>query len=257
MSEEAVTPAPDAPAPDAAPAEPAVPAKTFTQEDMDRVVNKVRRNTADRTRRQVEAYYRGRDDGRAVSQPKEEPKSAEPKLEDYASREDYNSARADWTARKAVREEGEKRDKEAKEKQQKEADEKAAQDFESRVLKKYPDFNKKLSETSFNAELPQGVGAEIAGSSVGEDILHHLVSNPDEWERICSLKPSAALKEIGKLESRFETEKKPTEPKPSNAPAPIEPVAGKNSPATAEPSERDDMKTWIRKRQQHVHGARR
>jgi len=68
----------------------------------------------------------------------------------------------------------------------------------------------------------------ILDSDVGPKILYHLAENPEIATRISGLPLSSALREIGRLEARFE--KTAEAPKPavrkSNAPAPINPIRG-------------------------------
>ena len=68
----------------------------------------------------------------------------------------------------------------------------------------------------------------ILDSDVGPKILYHLAENPEIATKISGLPLSSALREIGRLEARFE--KTAEAPKPavrkSNAPAPINPIRG-------------------------------
>ena len=66
----------------------------------------------------------------------------------------------------------------------------------------------------------------ILESDVGPKILYHLAENEDYAKKVAAMPLPQALKELGKLEARFEKAEVP-EVKPvkkSNAPAPINPL---------------------------------
>ena len=72
----------------------------------------------------------------------------------------------------------------------------------------------------------------ILESDVGPRILYHLAENPDIAEKISKSSLITALREIGKLEAKFEkTEPKEVKPvaQKSKAPAPISPLKATNS----------------------------
>ena len=65
----------------------------------------------------------------------------------------------------------------------------------------------------------------ILESDVGPKILYHLAENEELAKKIAGLSERAALKEIGKLEARFERTEPEVKPvKKSNAPAPVTPL---------------------------------
>ena len=61
----------------------------------------------------------------------------------------------------------------------------------------------------------------IKESEVFADLWHHLMSHPDEANRIAKLGPVATTKEIVKLELKLATPPQVTKPKPDPLPAPI------------------------------------
>lgn len=90
---------------------------------------------------------------------------------------------------------------------------------------------------------------------VDADVAYHLAKTPKEAERIANLDPVDQILEIGRLEAKLLA--KPEKPKmPSKAPEPIKPLSGSGATVTDVPSEKDDMKDWMRKRQKQVHGKR-
>ena len=85
----------------------------------------------------------------------------------------------------------------------------------------------------------------------GPKVAYHLFKNRAELTRIAALPILTQIREIGKLEARLSAE--PIKPKaPSQAPAPITPLSGAAGNASAEPSEQDDMKTWLAKRNKQL-----
>ena len=68
----------------------------------------------------------------------------------------------------------------------------------------------------------------ILESDVGPRILYHLAENPEIAEKISGMSLIGALREIGKLEARFEKPVEAQKPavRKSNAPAPINPIRG-------------------------------
>ena len=67
----------------------------------------------------------------------------------------------------------------------------------------------------------------IRTSEVGAAVAYHLASNPEEARRIAGLNPLAAIREIGRLEARFDTKSSGPPPKQaSDAPPPPPGVRG-------------------------------
>ena len=118
-------------------------------------------------------------------------------------------------------------------------------------LEKYDDWNDIVGDLTPGTPITDA----IMDAENGHDIAHYLGKNPKEAERISKLPWRSQIREIGKLETKLAAT--PEKPKaPSKAPAPITPVSGAANVATDVPSENDDMKAWIRKRQKQVHGNR-
>jgi hypothetical protein len=93
-----------------------------------------------------------------------------------------------------------------------------------------PDFDDIVA--SSDVVIQDDIRDAILESDVGPQILYHLAENEDVAKKIAGLSAKQALREIGKLEARFEA--KETAPPPpivrSKAPAPIQPLRG-SSPA--------------------------
>ena len=211
-----------------------------------------------RFERRLDKAYRARAEAEAraklleeqlakVQQPK--PPEGEPKLEQFDyDPEKYAAAKAEYAKTQAAKEfETKQRDEASKAEKAK-----LLADWEEKADKgadKYEDFAEKVG--NLNPDNP--VIAAIMDADNGEDIAYHLASHPKEAQRLMGLPVWKQVREIGKLEAKLAA--KPVEPKaPSKAPAPITPLTGTAPTVTAEPSETDDIRDWIRKRQKQVHG---
>lgn len=93
----------------------------------------------------------------------------------------------------------------------------------------------------------------IVESDAPHKLMKHLGDNPDEAARILLLNPTQQAREIGRLEARLSTQTA-TPPPVSKAPPPPSHVGTRNVASTA-PSDRDDIKTWMAKRQAQVNGS--
>lgn len=237
----------ETPAPEAKQETPEVVApRTYSQEELDRITAKVKKNERYRTRKEVEAYYQGRES--VVPQtPKQEVTTDQPPQRDkFQNDVEYLEARADFAARKAAKEERERVEKEFTEKRTTEARTRTLSDFQTKVREKFPDIEERL-EPIGDVRMPPGMSDAIAESPFGPEIMNHFADNPKDMERLASLSSSASIREVGKLEARFEAQpgKTPTA-KPSKAPEPITPVGGKVTKVDDEPSHTDPdaWKVW-------------
>jgi chromosome segregation ATPase len=95
-----------------------------------------------------------------------------------------------------------------------------------------PDFDDIVA--SSDVVVNDDIRDAILESDVGPQILYHLAENDEVAKKIAGLSPKQALREIGKLEARFEAKPEAEKPAPivrSKAPAPIQPIrGGKNTP---------------------------
>lgn len=119
----------------------------------------------------------------------------------------------------------------------------------SRAESKYEDFDEVVGE--IQPTTPWAIA--VMEVENGEDVAYHLGKNLKDARRIASLPPLQQALEIGRLSAKLASA--PAQPKtPSRAPAPISPLTGAAPVLTDQPSEADDMKTWMRKRSKQVHG---
>lgn len=248
-TEAAPAPAPEAPPPEAPAAPPAAPDaapprdpnNVYTQAEIDQITAKVRKNVRYRTRKEVEAYYQGRE---SVAAPAPAPAAAEapakeepPKRDQFGTYEEYLRADAAFTAERKADERFEKREREASEKTAREQAQARAAEFQGKVREKYPDFDERLRDVG-DMPMHRGVQDAISESEFGPDILNELVGSRTELERLAKLSEASAVREIGKMEARHEAalKAKPQAPAPENpdpkavkepsqAPAPLVPVS--------------------------------
>jgi hypothetical protein len=81
----------------------------------------------------------------------------------------------------------------------------------------------------------------------GPEVLYNLWKNPKEMRRIASLRPAAQALELGRLSVRLSTQT-PTATTVSKAPEPIKPVNAGRAPTSTVPTDNDDIRTWMKKR---------
>lgn len=222
-----------------------VETKTYTQEDLDRIVNKVKKNARYQTKKEIEAYYQGRD---SRPEPKEAPASSRevkpPERANFDSYEEFLEAKAAFSGSHAAEERIKAREQESADKRTTETRNKTLTEFQKKVSEKYPDIEERL-ENIADIVIHAGALEAIADSDVGPDILNHLADNPKECERIASLSPIAAIREIGRIEAKLEAKPEPKKTA-SKAPAPITPGGG-GSPSDDTPKDTDTIDEWMRK----------
>ena len=154
----------------------------------------------------------------------------EPQPSQFNDAFEYAKALAEYTADKRIGE-MRKQDAEAKEAQERQ---KVIDQWASKVQAakaSLPDFDDIVA--SSDVVVNDDIRDAILESDVGPQILYHLAENEDVAKKIAGLSAKQALREIGKLEARFEVKETPPEPKTiarSKAPAPIQPLRG-SSPA--------------------------
>lgn len=234
----------------------------YTADEMTSIVKSAKKNERYRTRKEVEAFYQGRES--AAPKPDAPAKPAvevdkPPTREAFDSYEAFLDAKAEYTGKKAAHEYRQKADAELKERAAKEAHAERVKTFQTKVTEKYPDLNDRL-EAIAEVVMPDGMADAIAESEFGPDVLNHFADNPKDFERIAALSPSAAIREIGRLEARLEGAAPKAPPvvevkKPSAAPAPLKPVGGTAVLGDDEPSH-DNPDAWRKWRDRKV-AARR
>jgi hypothetical protein len=150
----------------------------------------------------------------------------EPQPSQFADAFEYAKALAEFSTEKALAE----RDRQVAQAREQEAQQKIIQSWAQKVQDakaELPDFDDLVA--SSDVVVNNAVRDAILESDVGPRILYHLAENNDLAKKIASLSPNAALREIGRLEARFEAKPETKQTAPvvrSKAPAPIQPIRG-------------------------------
>lgn len=209
------------------------PAKTFTQAEVDAMVQKRLLKEERKITRRMEQQLQERQ-ADAVRQ-------VEPVRESYRDDEAYLQAQVEHLAEKRAVEKLAERER-AKEAEQR--SENFAEKAE-KAAERYPDFQTVVGNPSLsiNTEMAEF----IAESDLGADVAYFLGKNPAKAKEIAQLSPIKAARELTRIESELAARPKAT---PSNAPEPITPVGQRGRASTsALPSDSDDIDTWMRKEQ--------
>ena len=160
---------------------------------------------------------------------KEQSRDEKPKPDQFVDAFEYAEALADWSAENAVM----RARQEDTEKKLAEERNKVIEGWNTRLnatKAELPDYEEMVA--SSDVVVSDQVRDAILESDVGPRILYHLAENPDIAEKISKSSLITALREIGKLEAKFEkTEPKEVKPvaQKSKAPAPISPLKATNS----------------------------
>ena len=261
-----VTPEPDAQviaaneAPDtASEVEEDQPEKTFTQAELDKIIQREKAKAERRSERhngelkaQLEKLAESINELRSKPQT-DAAKAAEaaPKREQFDTYEDFVEAKAEYKAIQRVMDELGKRDSQAAEQTQKQTNERAQREFEKATharieagRKDFADFDAVINDAFEDGLIPAGSPLHYAliEDEEGHKMAYHLAKNPDDAERIGALPERAMLRELGKLSVKLAA--KPA----ANKPPPIDPIGGRGNPGTAL---RDDIPIdeWMKRRE--------
>ena len=252
-------PAPDAPAadglakpegdtPQGEPIKPA-PQRTFTQEDFDRVVTRERAKAERRAERL--GYERAmREAAERQLQPRTAPEpdasarvQGRPTPDQFKDWDAYNEALVEWKVADKLQAER-IADREARKAAEEQAHERALLSSLSKGFEKYEDFEDAIRR-------PEGlsksmVEACLEQDDVGIDVLYFLGTNPQESNRISKLSTRQQVLAIEKIASDLKAP-----PKPTTAPAPIQPNAGSGG-TTYTVDNAPDYKTWLAARNRQL-----
>ena len=212
--------------------------KTFTQEELDRIIAAEKAKVERKVKREL---------AQQAQEAQQRPATPEaPRPDQFRTTEEYIEAVAEYKAEQKLAE------REAQQ-QRKQLDSTYAEREET-ARDKYSDFedvayNENLKITPVMAEA-------IKDSEVGPEIAYHLGKNPKEAERIANLSPLAQVREIGKIEASL-VATPPTGKKVSSAPEPIKPVGARSTTPKYDPSDPRSSSTmtdseWIAARNAEI-----
>ena len=201
--------------------------KSFTQEELNEIIQKEKAKAeAKAERRALKAYRETLEKFAPLQQqPKAEVQPADtgrPTREQFENVDDYVEAMADWKLGQ--------RDQQARQQQQAQQAQTLAAKTENfySEAEKIPGFDREAFD-----ELPltRHIAEALIESEAPAKLMAHMAANPEEVARIASLSPARQAAEIGKLETKLASA-----PKVSNAPAPIKPIGTRGSATNSDPS---------------------
>jgi hypothetical protein len=199
--------------------------KTFTQAELDEIVQKrIAKLERKLDKQRIESETRAKVLAE-VNQPKEEAPS-KPIPDNFTTTEDYLEALAEYKADQKFAELTQKQkdaERETKYKSEVERQNERKADMIRTGEGKYDDFEDIVANA--RTEISEPAYLAILETDNAADIVYHLAKHPAEADRIAALSPYAQAKEIGKLEDKLAS--KPV--KLSNAPTPMTQVKGAQS----------------------------
>jgi len=161
----------------------------------------------------------------------DEPLGQEPQPSQFQDAFEYAKALSEWNVEKVLAE----RDRAEASRRANEERNKVISAWTQKVeaaKAKMPDFEEMVA--SADVAVNDAVRDAIIESDVGPEVLYHLAQDTEYARKLAAMPVAKALKEIGKLEARFEVKDEP-EAKPvarqSNAPSPIRPLKASSSAA--------------------------
>lgn len=163
----------------------------------------------------------------------EAPKEADsrPKADDFDSHEEFVDALTDWKLEQREKKNSEESVKAKAQSEMQTAQAKLRDGIES-FRRMHPDFDEVIADVE-DVRASIAMQELILASENGAELMYELAKNRDEFERINSLSPLVAARELGKIEAKLnkhsgqQVEKKTT----TKAPQPIKPIGSGSSGA--------------------------
>lgn len=207
-----------------------VPApKTFTQAELDEIVQREKAKAAARAERKA---FR---DARQQLQQQPRP----PEREQFRDDEAFNAAQLEHLAEQKAKQLIEQRQKA----EQQERVQEAFLEKAEKAAERYPDFHAVISNP--NLPINETMAEFIVESDLGDDVAYHLGKNPAKAAQIAQMSHVKAVLALTRLATELASKPKAT---PSKAPDPIRPVGQRGAPSSSTlPSDDDDIETWMRK----------
>lgn len=185
--------------------------------------------------------------------------SKRPKADDFETNDAYVEALTDWKLETKLAAD-----------RQRQRDDAIKNEAQTRIGKHNERVNAfKESHDDFEdvlenvAKIPMSLSVQetIIESDLGPEVMYELAKNPKEFARICALKPLAAAKEIGKIETRLSkpASEIPPEKKTTKAPAPVTPVRTRGASVVKDLYKAESMtqREWNQLREEQIRSARR
>lgn len=242
-------PAPEVPESDQANQEPVQP-RTLTEDEHKRAVAKAvsdrlakeRRRLEREARTAAEAQFYREQVERSQGKQQAEPQTGEPKVTDFPDYEEYLLAKAEWRLeQKAAKKQTEQQHRTAYESEVQEARQLAGrlqEKLESAAEEFGEDF---IDQARAAPHITEAMVRFVDESEVGAKVMHFLVQNPKEAQRIAKLGPAGQFRELVKAESQL------TASSPTRTPPPITP-SNARAPASKDPKDMSDAE-WVKWRE--------
>ena len=209
------------------------PAKTFTQAEVDALIQKRLLKEERRVHRRIEQQLR--------EQKQSEVLKTEPRRDDFRDDEAFTQAQIDHLAERKAAEK-------LAERERAQQQEKVAESFLEKAEKaqeRYPDYHAVVGNPTL--AINEGMVEFIADSEHGADVAYYLGKNPMKAAQIAQMSPIKAARELSRIESEIASKPKAN---PSKAPEPISPVGTRGKASSSPlPSDEDDIETWMKKEQ--------
>ena len=160
-----------------------------------------------------------------------EPLGQEPQPSQFQDAFEYAKALSEWNVEKVLAE----RDRAEADRRANEERNKVISAWTQKVeaaKAKMPDFEEMVA--SADVAVNDAIRDAIVESDVGPEVLYHLAQDTEYARKLAAMPVAKALKEIGKLEARFEAKDEPevkSVARQSNAPSPIRPLKASSSAA--------------------------
>lgn len=208
----------------------AEPEKTFTQAEVDALVQKRLLKEERRVHRRIEQQMRDAQQQQVRQQA--------PARESFQDDEAYLRAHIEHLAEQKAAEK-------LAERQARQEAEKRSESFLAKAEKaaeRYADFQAVVSNPSLPVN--EAMAEFIAESDQGAEVAYFLGKNPGKAYEISQLSPIRAARELAKIEADLAS--RPA--RVSRTPEPISPVGNRGRASSSSlPSDDDDIETWMRK----------
>ena len=222
------------PKPDVAPEKPEVPeVKPEVQEDP--IPKGVQKRIDRAVRQKYEAEARAKMleerinamEARQFQQPQQQRAidNSEPKIENYDNFDTYVAAKAEWIASRKIEETLTERERKQQEQRTNYERHQVQTTWAKRVSEataEMPDFEEVIA--SSEVPMTEPMQSAIMESDIGPKLAYWLANNPDEASKIAGMSPISAIRALGRIEERLQTQ--PAK-KPTSAPEPIKPVGAR------------------------------
>lgn len=244
-------------------AEPQKPERTFTQAELDEIVEK----RLAKERRKRDEIRTERDVLRKLALERPAPEKAqepaqraqvatEPTRDQFQTYEEFIEARAAYRAEQKVDSKLKEREAADRELAAQTEQQKAREQFQKSMresAKDIEDFDDVVRGIRASDPVANVAASALEAADAPGKVLYHLATHPDEAERIASLSVGKQARAIVELEAKLA--KPPI--KPSKAPEPIKPVAGAKAATGDEmPDPAKEPEKWLKWRNAQI-AARR